>query len=390
VADASVLAANRLTARWAATRRGGSTVMSGAGVAPVLALLAAGAQGQVRRELLSAIEVADEGDGVHVVGLEIMDTIDRAGGALGAVAIWALEHVPFSPWWTATIPHTVRRQLTGDTEIDRARVDGWVQRTTDGLMTSLPGFGPAPIVLASVVAVRTSWVEPFDEEPWSIVSGPWASATVPGLVHRGPDVDDVAVWATDDGPVTMFRVVGAEEIDVYLAVGVEEAACGHVMRAAVEAVAAGTVGTPGSALPEGQPAPGVRVGAPAMLSLDGRLTVRTVGFAVDADHDLLASADLFGLRAAASAPGVLFPRMTPLAVPVGQARQTALARFTATGFEAAAVSSVAMLEEAPAQTTARPVEVSFDRPFGFVAVHRPTHQVLFAGWVAEPANVGRG
>jgi hypothetical protein len=30
------------------------------------------------------------------------------------------------------------------------------------------------------------------------------------------------------------------------------------------------------------------------------------------------------------------------------------------------------------------VSVTFDRPFGFLAVHRPTSLVLVAGWIAEP------
>lgn len=32
----------------------------------------------------------------------------------------------------------------------------------------------------------------------------------------------------------------------------------------------------------------------------------------------------------------------------------------------------------------RRIEAAFDRPFGFLAVHRTSRLVLTAGWVAEP------
>jgi hypothetical protein len=36
------------------------------------------------------------------------------------------------------------------------------------------------------------------------------------------------------------------------------------------------------------------------------------------------------------------------------------------------------------QGTVPMIMATFDRPFGFVGVHRPTGLVLVAGWVAEP------
>lgn len=39
------------------------------------------------------------------------------------------------------------------------------------------------------------------------------------------------------------------------------------------------------------------------------------------------------------------------------------------------------------QGTVPMIVATFDRPFGFVAMHRPTGLVLLAGWVAEPELV---
>ncbi|WP_332838981.1 hypothetical protein [Nocardia bovistercoris] len=64
------------------------------------------------------------------------------------------------------------------------------------------------------------------------------------------------------------------------------------------------------------------------------------------------------------------------------------ARFTSGGFEAAAVTAIGMARAAaPSQSRRiRCVEVTFDRPFGFLAVHRPTGLAIVAGWVATPPS----
>ncbi len=40
----------------------------------------------------------------------------------------------------------------------------------------------------------------------------------------------------------------------------------------------------------------------------------------------------------------------------------------------------------PPRYTVRLVEAAFDRPFGFLTVHRTSRLVLTAGWVAEPVT----
>jgi hypothetical protein len=64
---------------------------------------------------------------------------------------------------------------------------------------------------------------------------------------------------------------------------------------------------------------------------------------------------------------------------IGQARQAVMARFSATGFETAAVTAMAMA--AGAALSAKALYVNLERPFGFIAVHRPTGVPVVAGWV---------
>ena len=76
----------------------------------------------------------------------------------------------------------------------------------------------------------------------------------------------------------------------------------------------------------------------------------------------------------------------PLAV--GQAKQKVLARFFATGFEAAAVTAVGLMRTSMPTQQARRLEVTLDRPFGFVAVLRESRLPIVAGWVETPTEPG--
>jgi hypothetical protein len=119
------------------------------------------------------------------------------------------------------------------------------------------------------------------------------------------------------------------------------------------------------------------------------LAVQTVGFEVTAEHDLLGHGDLFGLTTASDARRGHFPGISDWPLAVEQARQRARATFTATGFEVAAVTSIGWLLGAalspPPRYTVRVIQLAFDRPFGFIAIDRPSGLVLVAGWVDEPA-----
>jgi serine protease inhibitor len=72
---------------------------------------------------------------------------------------------------------------------------------------------------------------------------------------------------------------------------------------------------------------------------------------------------------------------------VGSARQSAVARFGARGFEAAAVTAFGVAGAGtppPLRYLTTVVDAVFDRPFGFLAVHRHSRLVLAAGWVTDP------
>jgi len=164
---------------------------------------------------------------------------------------------------------------------------------------------------------------------------------------------------------------------VVLALGTPAAAPGHVLGAAIDGWATAAPSTAG---------PGVTAARVDATDPAPELVVSLPSFDVSASHDLLAEADLFGLRTA-SRDGT-FPGISPVDLVVSSARQAAVASFTALGFQAATVTALAMHPLGFQQPSTRRlrVTVTFDRPFGFFAVHRPTGLVLVAGWITAPTG----
>lgn len=201
-----------------------------------------------------------------------------------------------------------------------------------------------------------------------------------GLHRRTRDLSVLRVARTPAGPVTLLTVVGRDDVDVVLVLGEPARPAPEVLPAAIGALA----GRSALAIEAG---PGVRTEIVAAADDRPELVVSTVGFTVSGDHDLSAHATLFGLRSAMDASDGHFPGISPVPLFVSQARQSATATFGATGFKAAAVTAMSMMAgSARPVTTKRKqlVRVDFDRPFGFLAVHRPTGLVLVAGWVTDP------
>ncbi|MFG1888780.1 hypothetical protein ACGFIR_13025 [Micromonospora sp. NPDC049051] len=364
----STVAANALTARWASGLDGGQTVLSGAGVHPLLALLARYAAGPARDELLA---VAPDPAGFD---------LDSSPTTRLALAAWARRDLPLADRWRREVPAAMRGELTGDPARDRAALDEWAATHTDGLVPRLPvPVTPATaMVLASALSLRTAWAAPFRDAWCQPTAGPWRGRRLAGLSRLGHDLDALRVADTAAGPLSLLTVRGAEDVDVVLALGAPQRGAAEVLPAAVGALDA----------PGGLPvAAGPGVDEQVVDAADDRpeLLVTTVGFTVSADHDLLARAELFGLATAAG-DGDHFPGIARF-LAVSQARQSVTATFGATGFRAAVVTAIAMRAgSAPRPVTVRKrrVRLDVDRPFGFLAVHRPSGLVLLAGWVTAP------
>ncbi|MFH9816522.1 serpin family protein [Streptomyces sp. NPDC017230] len=386
VSKATIRAVNGLTARWADTTSGG-TVFSAVGVWPLLALLADGAAGAARAELAQAVGVpADRAGGA---ARELLAGLGSVRGLEAALGLWTRRTLELRERWEAGLPAGAHGVLTGDAAADREALDAWAAKRTGGLIERMPAAvtPDTEMVLVSALALRTRWLRPFEEGYLAPESGPWRGRELRGLWRESAVLDRIGVADTPDGHVTELKVLGDTAVDVHLLLGEEGMAPGRVLGAGIGVLARTHPVVPGPRLPYGDAGPGLSVvrehtTTPEPPALD----VTAPAYGLTADHDLLDRVELFGLTAAVRAVPGHFPGVSPYPLCVEAARQSALARFDARGFEAAAVTAMgAMGAGMPRarwlRTTVRAV---FDRPFGFLAVHRHSRLVLAAGWVTDP------
>lgn len=364
---------------------------SGAGAWPLLAALAAGADGEARQELAAACAVRP------AQALPLVRAFTAALGESSAVrlatALWSGAGLVVHPSWGRELPPGSLGSLSGDLSVDQHALDGWAEEHTAGLVRRMPVTltSRTRLVLACALAIRTDWAESFREVPdpwWDGVSQQGGQ----GLVRETEDVAAVRAWDAES-PVTTVDVHGADEVDVRLVLGAEHSSASAVLAAAFAGLAGEISARDGAELVDGREVsgwPGVEVRRERCVGRGDapRLRLRTVGFDLDADHDLLQWPELFGLASAADAATGHFSGVTAEPLAVDQARQSCVARFSARGFEAAAVTAVGMVRAGgvpPRPQSRRILHVSFDRPFGYLVVHRRTGLVLVAGWVRQPA-----
>jgi serine protease inhibitor len=115
-------------------------------------------------------------------------------------------------------------------------------------------------------------------------------------------------------------------------------------------------------------------------------------FEIKTHHDLLEQTELFGLRPLTDPVTSHLPLLSPAPLFVSDGAQDVVARFFAEGFEAAAVTAFGLCATgAPPEDCCEVTfaNVIFDRPFGFLAVHRPSRLAVVVGWVDSPFRQGQ-
>ncbi|MEV0411296.1 serpin family protein [Streptomyces sp. NPDC050448] len=387
--NTTVRAVNRLTTRWVrqAVTQDKGTILTAAGVWPLLAFLADGAGGPARTELAEALGIP--ADAATETARELLTDLAGVRGLQAATGLWTRPELPLHAPWLTALPGGTHGTLTGDEATDRKALDGWAEQQTGGLIERMPVdlTNDTLMVLASALALRLKWIQPFWPGIVEPSEGPWAGRSALGLRRSTSLLDRARVAQTPAGPVTLLEVVGDGGVDVHLVLGESTTCPGQVLAAGIAAVTRAVPSTGASLLPGGTPGPGLRIGTVRSADPEASLFIKTVAFDVRADHDLLDHALLFGLHTATNTGSGHFPGISSEPLAIGSARQSAMARFRAEGFDAAAVTAVAAVAGCALprlRYRVRQAAVSFDRPFGFLAVHRTSRLVLAAGWVADP------
>ncbi|NEW40500.1 hypothetical protein GV792_16815 [Nocardia cyriacigeorgica] len=378
VVEPHVDAANRLTRRWCEVAGNEDFVVSGAGLWPLLGLLASAARNPARMELEAAVGIP--ADAAHSAALRLIDTMRYSRHLSAALGVWVKRTLPLNSDWLSSLPRG-----TVDLITDQAALDAWAGESTEGLIKEFPLqlTRDTVLVLATALVARTSWREVFYETTMTPASGPWQDKTVPAL-SRTTGTAWCATLLEGPSPVTRIIVEGTGDVDVHLLQGAGTAA--DVLTTGLNALTEGLDVRP--ALAVGTNGPGLTVREEISLQERDQLHLTLPPFAVRSKHDLCSPtlAALFGLTTART-NGDHFPGISPAPLSVEQGAQDVLARFTREGFEAAAVTAISLdvrgMPPPPTEHRIKVYTATFDRPFGFLAVHRPTGLAIVAGWIAS-------
>jgi hypothetical protein len=370
-------------------------VLSPLGAWLLLALFGPASTGKTRSSLNAAL------------GCDVADAAELAAGLLthpdlvvpAAAAVWldqARQTGDLAPW-LAALPAAVQ---TGPVP-DRAGADRWAREHTLGLIEEFPvRIDPSVwLVAATALATRVTWERPFDVAPARALgpSSPWAGQLSRVLrTPEGPGHQQfiAATEAAGDVAVHTARAQhGLQVTSVAAAPGVEAR---DVLAAAYEvapALASG-VGVRRRSLfdlPLGDGPAWTISERSEVATTREKCTAVLPAWSARTQQDL--SDPSLGFAAAVSALAPSDP---------WAASQAAMARYNRTGFEAAAVTgvAVAMAMRVPRPSLVRTAELRFGHPYAVVAAvtgpgpgQPPADGAspwsglpVFSAWVAQPED----
>lgn len=372
--------ANTLTARWCSRLGDEDYALSGAGLWPLLALLASAADDPAAAELAAAI--GRPADAAQQEALEIIDLLRGGMSTTAALGIWTRKGVPLNEHWASPLPDGVIGPLTNQAALDR-----WADEQTGGLIEKFPIDidDRTLLVLASALTARVRWRKPFEGYPRGDADDDWSPEN-PGPADQqslSRTTYDLSIAAVLDDTVTRVVVEGDGDIDVHLLLGDRPPA--EVLGAGLREL---------SGLAQVRPAadcdgsgPGFTVTRRRSTNRKNILRLALPSFEIRTKHDLLKNTELFGLGLLTDTSTSHLPLLSPVPLAISAGAQDVLARFFAEGFEAAAVTAFGAIAgsgppETPYEVTL--MMVTFGRPFGFLAVHRPSRLAVVAGWVKSP------
>ena len=291
-----------------------------------------------------------------------------------ATAAWTRDTPPAAAEWLAGLPAAVARGPVPTQD----EADAWARRHTLGMIDHFPLAIDRQVlcVLANALATRISWTHPFTTTGSDAFRSGWRERV--GTVLRTPEKGHVCAIARHPsaGLVGVHRAQ-AEGLAVTSVVGGTEVPADAVVAAAHDAARDRLPRVAPRDLPLGE--------GPAWTVTESTGTGDRVGAVLPAwsatsEHDL--RAPLFGFDAAAAALGRIFGGGGWDAI------QAATARYHREGFEAAAVTAVAVRMSFRPPGRRREAELRFDRPYAVVATATGTGPwaglPVFSAWVAEP------
>ncbi len=392
----------RYAERFHAAVGAGHHVASPLGAWLVLALAGPASEGRERLQLEEAL------------GLPVDEAATVAAGLLerphplvaAAAAVWDSPVVatPALAGWLAGLPEVVERGVIPTQDA----ADRWAREHTLGLIKQFPLELDASCVLllASALATRVSWEVPFELVPagrlGSTIS--WTSQLRHVLATPAdPRHQQYIAHTTQAGEVAVHIARARGGLQVTSVIAAAEVPPRDVLAAAHRlAVAAADTQRPEWRsffdLPLGEGPAWTISEQPGQIAQgdEERCTAVLPAWSASSDHDLK-------MLEAPGFPPAAMALIRLLSPPPGgyrwEARQSAMARYTRVGFEAAAVTALAVLLSARGrrERLVRTAELRFGHPFAVVACTvddpadwqtKPYHHwhglPVFSAWVTEP------
>jgi hypothetical protein len=307
-----------------------------------------------------------------------------------AVAVWTDPAVvlpdSFGRWRDALPSGVTTGNLPG-----QAGLDAWAREHTFGLIDSFPiAADKLYLVLASALATKVSWQQPFDLAPATSLgeTSSWA-ASVESVLRtpaRGSGHSQFVTATQQAGDVIVHIATAAGGLEVISLAALPGVPPGQVLAAAYDIGCKHAAGTPIDA----------RDVATLTLGEHALWSVREIMAGADSCAAVLpawsATSDLDLSR-----PGLGFEAAKHALVQTDdpwQARQAAMARYSRTGFEAAAATAIAVALSARLPALHRDVVLRFAHPYAVVAATTGTAGgaaawrglPVFSAWVSEPED----
>jgi hypothetical protein len=314
-----------------------------------------------------------------------------------AAAFWTSSGAELSPgfgrWRAALPPQVTVGDLPGQAGLDR-----WAREHTFGLIDRFPIRDDGLyLVLASALATKVSWTVPFELVPGTSLgsASPWATRLRQVLrtprqgghtqyIAVTPDAGDVIVHAARAiGGLLVVSVAAAPDVPASTVLAVAH-------RIAIQQATGQVV--------QRRDLTDLPLGEGSLWLLREVTAVSDACIAVLPAWSATSNHDL-------ADPSLGFPaaKNALAAVPdPWQARQSAMARYSRTGFEAAATTAIGIALAAIVPARRREAELRFAHPYAAVAVttdpssgasggtranHGPWHGLpVFSAWVSQPED----
>ena len=291
-----------------------------------------------------------------------------------ATAAWTRDAPPAAARWLAALPASVERGPVPSQDA----ADAWARRHTLDMIDHFPLTLDHTVlcVLANALATRINWTHPFTTTGSDAFRSEWRARVA--TVLRTPDRGHACAIARHPaaGEIGIHRA-HAEGLAVTSVIAAPHVPAEAVVTAAHDAARDRVEHLSLADLPLGD---GPAWTVTESTGTGNRVSAVLPAWSATSEHDLRAPS--FGFAGAAAVLGRLF------GAAAWDARQAATARYHREGFEAAAVTAVAVRMSFRPPGKRREAELRFDRPYAVVATATGDGPwaglPVFSAWVTDP------